>query len=100
MIGDDPQAYLADWGETVFIDDVQTTAIYSASTVVDPVGIGGQLGTDYRLMLPACDVPPRGDGDPVVDVPARVPVRYLAREVQPDGLGWVTLILAKHPQQP
>ena len=100
MIDDDPQVFLADWGEEVFIDDQPAQGIFSARSVVDPVGMAGQLGMEYSLMLPASSVPPRGAADPVVDVPGRIPVRYLAREVRPDGTGWVTLILAKHPQQP
>ena len=100
MLTEDPQAFLADWGEDCFIDDVAAVGIFSAPYIVDPVGFSGRMGADPRLMLPAASMPPRGQADPVVDLPARTPVRDLAREIQPDGTGWVSLVLTVHPQQP
>lgn len=100
MFTENPQAFLADWGEECFIDDVRVQAIFSAPYVIDPVGFSGRMGAEPRVLLPAACMPPRGAADPVVDLPARTPVRYLAREIQPDGTGWVSLSLTIHPQQP
>lgn len=100
MFPEDDATFLADWGEDGHIDDVPVRVIYGAPYFVDNVGIVGRSGSDIRIMLPASSLPPRGQEDPVVDLPSRVPSRYIAREVQPDGTGWVTLILSAHPQQP
>lgn len=98
MISEDPAVFLRDWGEEGVLDGQAVTVIYVAPYAVDPLGKSGPSTSRPRALLPACHVPASVfDAEDVLlelpELPGRTPSRYLVREAQPDGTGWVSLLL-------
>lgn len=106
---EDAADFLADFGEGGLLAGVAVVGIFGSPYAVSPVGLGMSTA-EPRFMLPSASVPsevsePGADAvlelafGAVLRFPAGVPFRYLVGEVQPDGTGWTTLILAIHPDQ-
>lgn len=95
MIDDDPDVFLADWGEEGVLDGQAVTVIYVAPYAVAPLGNSGLSSSRPRALLPICSVPASvfETDDVLLELPAHTPSRYLVREAQPDGTGWASLLL-------
>ena|GEM_PF-2243628 len=105
MIEEEPDTFLADFGEDGLLDGVTVRVIFGSPYAALPSDGLGMASAEPRALIASASVPAEAStetADLVLELPEAAtlrpgfPTQYRVREVQPDGTGaFSTLILAE-----